>query len=118
MQKPMSGKSYNQNENRSQTIDQISGKRLWLFRFIAIVVMPTLFFLLFEMTLRLFHFGYPTTALIEYSTNDEKYLCENPAFAYRFFSKKLAREFVPLRFKADKADDVFRVFILGGSAAR
>ena len=114
----MSGKSYNQNENRSQTIDQISGKRLWLFRFIAIVVMPTLFFLLFEMTLRLFHFGYPTTALIEYSTNDEKYLCENPAFAYRFFSKKLAREFVPLRFKADKADDVFRVFILGGSAAR
>ena len=118
MKKSRSGKSTDQKKNRLQTIDQISEKRLWLFRFIAIIVIPVVFFLLLELTLRLFHFGYPSTALVETSTNGTNYLHENSAFAYRFFPKKLARGFVPLRFKKDKDDDVFRIIILGGSAAQ
>jgi tetratricopeptide (TPR) repeat protein len=68
--------------------------------------------------LRVLNFGYPSTALVETTTNDTNYVHDNSAFAYRFFPKELAQEFVPLRFKADKPNGVFRIFILGGSAAQ
>jgi tetratricopeptide (TPR) repeat protein len=118
MKKSNSYKSYDQYENRSQIIDQIPRRRLWLFRLVAFIVIPIVFFSLLELTLRLFHFGYPSTALVETKTNATYYVHDNPAFAYRFFPKNLAREFTPLRFKANKPNDVFRIFILGGSAAQ
>ncbi|MEJ2545118.1 MAG: tetratricopeptide repeat protein [Calditrichaceae bacterium] len=71
-----------------------------------------------ELTLRIFHFGYPSTALIESNIDGSNYIHENSTFAYRFFPKRLAREFIPLRFEANKPDDVFRIFVLGGSAAQ
>ena len=118
MKKSKSSKSHTKHESRSQIIDQIPKRRLWLYRLIALIVIPIVFFSLLELTLRLFDFGYPTTALVESATNNKDYVHENSAFAYRFFPKKLAQEFVPLRFKADKSKDVFRIFILGGSAAQ
>jgi tetratricopeptide (TPR) repeat protein len=118
MKKPNSAKPHGQNENRSKSIDQIPKIRLWLFRLIALIVIPAIFFFLLELTLRLFHFGYPSTPLIETRTNDTKYIQDNSAFSYRFFPKEVAPEFVPLRFKPDKPDGVFRIFILGSSAAQ
>ena len=118
MKKSKSSKSRSKRSKRSQIIDQIPKRRIWLFRFIALIVIPIVFFSLFELTLRIFHFGYPTTALVETSINGTNYVRDNSDFAYRFFPKKLAQEFVPLQFKADKSKDVFRIFILGGSAAQ
>ncbi|MEJ2507636.1 MAG: hypothetical protein P8Y81_15355, partial [Ignavibacteriaceae bacterium] len=118
MKKSKSSKSRSKRAKPSQIIDQIPKRRIWLFRFIALIVIPIVFFSLFELTLRIFHFGYPTTALVETSINGTNYIRDNSDFAYRFFPKKLAQEFVPLRFKADKPNGVFRIFILGGSAAQ
>ncbi len=118
MKKSKSSKSRSKRAKRSQIIDQIPKRRIWLFRFIALIVIPIVFFSLFELTLRIFHFGYPTTALVETSINGTNYVRDNSDFAYRFFPKKLAQEFVPLQFKAEKSKDVFRIFILGGSAAQ
>jgi tetratricopeptide (TPR) repeat protein len=118
MKKSKSAKSNSKYKKRSQIIEQIPRKRLWLYRLIALIVIPILFFSLLELSLRLFHFGYPTTALVETRTNYTDYVHENSSFAYRFFPKQLAQEFVPIRFNADKPKGVFRIFILGGSAAQ
>lgn len=107
-----------QYKNRLHFIDRLPKKRLWLFRLIALIVIPIIFFFLLELTLRLFNFGYPSSALVETRTNGTNYVHDNSAFANRFFPKELAQEFVPLRFKADKPNGVFRIFILGGSAAQ
>jgi tetratricopeptide (TPR) repeat protein len=118
MKESKSNKSDDKHKNRPKIIVQIPRGRLWLFRLIALIVIPIVFFSVLELTLRLFQFGYPSTALIETKINGMKYVHENSAFAYRFFPKSLAREFTPLRFQAEKPDNVFRIFILGGSAAQ
>ena len=118
MKKSKSAKSNVGYKNSNRIIDQIPKKRLWIYRLIALIVIPIIFFSLLELTLRLFHFGYPSTALIETRTNNINYVHENPAFANRFFPKGLAQEFVPIRFKAEKPKGVYRIFILGGSAAQ
>lgn len=118
MKKAKSIKSLNKQKKQQQVIDQIPKRRLWLFRSTAFIIIPIIFFSILELTLRVFNFGYPSTALVESQTNGINYVHENSAFAYRFFPKRLAREFTPLRFQADKPDDVFRIFILGGSAAQ
>ena len=84
MKKSKSTKSYDQYENRSQIIDQIPRRRLWIFRLVALIVIPIVFFSLLELTLRLFHFGYPTTALVETKTNTTDYVHDNPAFGIEF----------------------------------
>ena len=99
MKKSKSSKSRSKRAKRSQIIDQIPKRRIWLFRFIALIVIPIVFFSLFELTLRIFHFGYPTTALVETSINGTNYIRDNSDFAYRFFPKKLAQEFVPIQFE-------------------
>ena len=116
--KERSEKSIHQKKSESRKIDQISKKRLWIYRIIAFIVIPIVFFSVLELSLRIFHFGYPSAALIETRINGVDYVHENSAFAYRFFPKRLAREFTPLRFQAKKPGDVFRIFILGGSAAQ
>ncbi|HES59089.1 MAG TPA: tetratricopeptide repeat protein, partial [Caldithrix sp.] len=118
MKKAKSIKSNNNPKNHSPILDQISRQRLWFYRFFTMILVPVILFFLLEISLRLFHFGYPTSALIETNINGRNYIRENSAFAYRFFPKRLAREFTPLRFEADKPKDVFRIFILGGSAAQ
>ncbi|MBN1300413.1 MAG: tetratricopeptide repeat protein [Melioribacteraceae bacterium] len=118
MKKSKPDKKSGQTNNRLQSISQIPGSRLWLFRLVALVGIPIIFFSLLEFSLRLIDFGYTSAALIKTNGNDTDYVRDNSAFAYRFFPRQLAPEFVPLRFKADKPDGVFRIFILGGSAAQ
>ena len=111
-------KSLHQKKSGAQKIESITRKRLWIYRILAFIVIPVVFFLVLEFCLRIFHFGYPSAALIETRIDGINFVHENSAFAYRFFPKRLAREFTPLRFQAKKPDDVFRIFILGGSAAQ
>ncbi len=118
MKKPKAVNPNDQFKNRSQSVDQIPRRRLWLYRLIALIIIPTVFFSLLEITLQLFHFGYSSTAMVETRTNTTTYVRENSDFAYRFFPKGLAQEFVPFRFKAEKPKGVYRIFILGGSAAQ
>lgn len=115
MKKTKSSKSGNLNINGSQSVNTLSNRRLWLFRLTALIVVPLVFFTLLETALRLFNFGYSTEALIE---NDSGYIRENSEFAYSFFPEQVAPEFIPLLFKGEKPDSVYRIFVLGGSAAQ
>jgi len=95
----------------------ITGWRLWLFRVIAVTVIPALLFLLLEITLRIVGFGFPTATTIKCKVNDKASYRSNPKFAWRFFHPNVARTANPFVFPADKPNDAYRIFVLGASAA-
>jgi len=72
-----------------------------------------------EVSLRTAGFGYPAKALIERDFDGKPWCFPNGQFAWRFFPHQIARQFHDsLAFERDKAPGTFRIFILGGSAAR
>ena len=96
----------------------ITGRRLWLFRISAIVIVPTLFFLLVEVGLRLAGLGYPAAATIKQKIDGRDFYCDNSHFSRRFFHRNIARPFDPFVIPADKGETTYRIFVLGGSAAK
>ncbi|MFB0552834.1 MAG: tetratricopeptide repeat protein [Phycisphaerae bacterium] len=95
----------------------VTGWRLWLFRVIAVTVIPALLFLLLEITMRIVGYGLPTTTTIKCKVNDKASYRSNLKFAWWFFHPNVARTTDPFVFPADKSDDTYRVFVLGASAA-
>ncbi len=96
----------------------ITGWRLWLFRIIAITVVPALLFLLLEITFRIVGYGFPATSTIKSEVNGMVSYCDNVKFGWRFFPRNIARSADPFIFPADKPDDTCRIFVLGASAAQ
>lgn len=96
---------------------QISKRRLWLMRFIAITVIPLILLAGFELILRLTGYGYDTHFFRSIQVNDHKFYVPNEKFSYRFFPPALARTEMPIRFAAEKATNSYRVFLFGESAA-
>ncbi len=96
---------------------KITGWRLWLFRFIAVVVIPALLFLLLEVTLRIAGYGFPARAIIECKAGGKSVYCNNVKFGWRFFPRYITRVSNLFVFSKDKTDNTYRVFVLGGSAA-
>jgi tetratricopeptide (TPR) repeat protein len=83
--------------------------------FAVLFLIPIIFFVLLEICLRIFNYGYDTTQWIP-ATDDKYYL--NPEIARRYFYNT---ERVPYSnqdfFDMEKKQNAFRVFILGGSSA-
>jgi tetratricopeptide (TPR) repeat protein len=102
----------------SPSVKPITGWRLWLFRIIALTVVPALLFLLLEITLRIVGYGYPAAATIKCEVNGRVSYCDNVKFGWRFFPRNIARLFDPFVFPADKPDDTYRIFVLGASVAQ
>jgi len=102
---------------KSQAVG-ISGRRLWLFRAIAVLIIPALLILLLEAGLRLIGYGYRPEAIIKCEVNGKEVCCDNSRFGWRFFPKNIAREFTPFTFTEKKADNTCRIFVLGASAAQ
>jgi hypothetical protein len=96
----------------------ISSRRLWVFRAIAVLIIPALLILLLEFGLRLVGYGYRPEAIIKYKVDGKEVCCDNPRFGWRFFPKSIAREFTPFTFTEDKPDNTYRIFVLGASAAQ
>ncbi len=96
---------------------KITGWRLWLFRFIALVVIPALLFLLLEVTLRIAGYGFPARAIIECKSGGKNAYCNNFKFSWRFFPRYIARVPTPYVFSKDKTENTYRIFVLGESAA-
>jgi len=115
----------------------IRGRRLWLFRIIALTIIPALLLLLLEIILRMAGFGFPTTTTIKCKVNGTASYRSNIQFAWRFFPQNIARESNPYVFPArrppalvfdkktrgetrgqeDKSDNTYRIFVMGASAA-
>jgi len=95
----------------------VTGRRLWLFRIIAVIVIPALLLLFLEISLRLIGYGFPTTITIKDKINDEPCYYNNAKFAWRFFHPNIARTTEPFVFPVNKSEDTYRIFVMGASAA-
>ena len=108
-------------DTMSKSLDKprssLSRGQLWLFRIIAALIAPALAFVLLEVILRVAGFGYPAGAFVKSEVNGRPVYRSNSRFGLRFFPPEFAREFSPLVVPVDKADNTYRIFILGESAA-
>jgi tetratricopeptide (TPR) repeat protein len=97
---------------------KISKGRLWLFRFIAAILIPAFIILSLEFTLRLAGFGYQAKAIIRCKVNGQKVYCDNYKFGWLFFPPNIARELNPFLIPSKKSENTYRIFVLGSSAAQ
>ena len=96
----------------------LSPRRKWLFRLVALVVVPLLLLGCLEGGLRLFSFGYSTSFFEKVRVGEKDYWVNNEDFSLRFFPPQLARWPGPVMMEAKKPANTYRIFILGESAAR
>lgn len=95
----------------------VTGWKLWLFRILAITVIPALFFLLVEVGLHLAGYGYPTSMTIRCKVLDTDYYSDNIRFSWKYFHPDIARVMNPFIFPVNKTDKTYRIFVMGASAA-
>jgi tetratricopeptide (TPR) repeat protein len=93
-----------------------SQARKWLFRATA-ALLPVAVLALLELVLRLGGYGYATNFFKPMRIGAKDFLVENDAFGFRFFPQDMARTPLELRMPAKKLPGVYRIFILGESAA-
>jgi tetratricopeptide (TPR) repeat protein len=79
-------------------------------------LIPVTFFLILECTLRLVGFGYPTDFFVDAPRPGA--VMTNQKFGWRFFPRRLARAPVPAVIQKVAGEDVYRIVVIGGSAAR
>jgi len=112
------GSKDKQEDEKRKPPRPITSRRLWLFRIIALTVIPVLLLLLVELSLRIVGYGFPAAAIIKCEVDGREAYCDNVKFGWRFFPRNIARESEPFIFPADKPDDTYRIFVLGASAAK
>jgi tetratricopeptide (TPR) repeat protein len=95
----------------------LSAGRKWLFRFIALAVLPLMLLGGLEAGLRLAGYGYATCFFEKIRVGEKDFWITNPDFSLRFFPPQLARWPEPTMLEAKKPANVYRIFILGESAA-
>ena len=95
----------------------MSRRRLWLFRIIALTLVPLLLLGATEFVLRFAGYGHPTAFFKRTTINGEVCLVENDKFGLSFFPPELARSPAPVVMNARKPPGRYRIFLLGESAA-
>lgn len=106
-----------QKDKKKVTRQPTTGWRLWLFRVVAIAIIPIVLLLMLEIALRVAVYGYPTTPIIKCRVNGTASYCNNVKFTWRFFHPNIARVASPFVFPADESDNTYRIFVMGASAA-
>jgi tetratricopeptide (TPR) repeat protein len=91
--------------------------RKWLFRFLAVVVLPLILLGGFELLLRLLGVGFNPDFFTQARIGGRDCLVANDRFGLRFFPRSMARTPSPVVMPATKAPGTFRIFIFGESAA-
>ncbi|MBN2591166.1 MAG: tetratricopeptide repeat protein [Sedimentisphaerales bacterium] len=95
----------------------VTGWKLWLFRILAITIIPAFLFILLEGGLRLTGFGYPTSLALRYKDKNIDSYYSNLKFSWLFFNPGVARAIDPFMFPLKKSDETYRIFVMGASAA-
>ena len=88
-----------------------------VFTFIAIIVIPLLFFVLVELSLTVFGVGTSFAYFKEIDINGQPHYQENPDFADQFYPPALNIGPRENTFAVERSPELIRVYILGGSAA-
>jgi tetratricopeptide (TPR) repeat protein len=96
----------------------LSSGRKWLFRVIAMIVLPALLLGGLEIILRLAGYGYSTGFFEKIRVGNREFFVNKDNFSRRFFPPQLQRWPSPVMFAAEKPANTYRIFILGESAAR
>ncbi len=94
-----------------------SRTKTWIFRLLGLVVLPLGLLAGAEAGLRLAGYGYSTSYFKPARIGGVDYLVENDKFGLRFFPPEVARSPPPLIMEAKKPPGLFRIFVLGESAA-
>jgi tetratricopeptide (TPR) repeat protein len=97
---------------------QATGWRKWLYRLLAMTLIPALVLGGVELGLRLFGYGYPTSYFVQSKLDGRTVYVENPQFGRRFFPPGRERSPTPFILPADKPRGTYRIFVLGESAAQ
>lgn len=90
-------------------------RRRW-FAAASVTLVPLLLFAGLEAGLRLFDYGYPATYFVRTESGDA--YTGNRRFGWRFFPRHFARTPAVFSFPSDKPPGTYRIFVMGGSAAR
>lgn len=108
-------KRYNLSKNEIKKIIETSEKKTPKWFLLVLILIPILFFVLLELSLRIFNYGYDTSQWVDAGSG--KYII-NPELGKRYFSDV---KFNPTTtedvFDQQKKINAFRVFVLGGSSA-
>ncbi|QTN33834.1 tetratricopeptide repeat protein [Akkermansiaceae bacterium] len=86
-------------------------------RLVAAILAPTLFLLVVEGIFRIAAYGDPTTFFLPVTGRGDL-VTGNPRYTYPYFPKQLVREPDMIRMGRKKAEGTYRIFVMGGSAAR
>ncbi len=92
--------------------------KLWCFRSLLVVVVPTVFLGIMELVLRLAGFGYQTGFLLSSQRNGQSVLVQNNQFGWRFFGAAMARMPEPFCVPQVKEPNTVRIIVFGESAAQ
>jgi tetratricopeptide (TPR) repeat protein len=95
----------------------MSPRRKWLFRLLAMIILPLAALALPEMALRLCGYGYDTSFFKPITIGGQNLLVENDSYGFRFFPPEVARLPRPIMIEDRKPAGVCRIFIFGESAA-
>ena len=102
-------------KNERSGLGEGSKRKAPLWFSVILILIPVLFFVLLELSLRIFNYGQDTSQWVEVAPGK---LMLNPDIAYRYFhSTKGIPSSNQNSFDAIKKSNAFRIFILGGSSA-
>jgi tetratricopeptide (TPR) repeat protein len=107
----------NSKAKRQQQLIKPVASSQWLFRLIAMVIIPLVVLGGIEAALRLAGYGYKTNLLKKIQIGPDEFFVNNDDFSLRFFPPQLARFPGPIRMAVKKNVGSYRIFILGESAA-
>ena len=91
--------------------------RLWVFRALAMLFVPLLFFCILETALRVIGAGHPTSFFLPLKIDGKEYLVQNDRCSWRFFGQDMGRTAYPLVMPKAKPEGTTRIFVFGESAA-
>lgn len=85
--------------------------------YLILILIPVLFFVLLELGLRVFNYGYDFTVFKVVTDYHADKLFLNPEIPYKYFyGTRSVPSALPDGFDKDKKPNAFRVFVLGGSS--
>jgi tetratricopeptide (TPR) repeat protein len=96
---------------------QLSRTKKWVFALVGFVLLPLLLLLGVELALRVAGYGYDPAFFKPLRIGTSDFLVENDKFGLRFFPPEIARSPPPVVMEAKKPPGVYRIFVLGESAA-
>jgi tetratricopeptide (TPR) repeat protein len=105
-------------KNRGGPVVELTPRRKWIFRLVALIGLPLLLLVALEIILRLAGYGYAPDFFQKIRVGEKYFLVGSESFSLRFFPPRLARRPSPFMMEAEKPAGTYRIFILGESAAR